>query len=148
MTWRLPDPSVWRPVKDTTPLGLSFSHRLFPGVTAKPQRRAEGSNPVGIPNRQRFALPKRGKVSQDNGVIHSALPQRSKVSQDNGVIHSALPQRGNVPQPRVAALPLPWVYAVTHSTNPNGVVYRIASGSIVKAKQRDRVVQAEMEDRK
>ena len=111
MTWRLPDPSVWRPVKDTTPLGLSFSHRPFPSVAAKPQRRAEGWNPLGIQNRLRFALP----------------------------------QRGNVPQPKVAARPQPWVCAITHSTNPNGVVFRIASESIIKAKQRDRVVRAKME---
>lgn len=120
--------SAVHPTGDTTPLGLAFSYRTFPGVADKPQRRAEGSNPVGIPNRQRFAL-----------------PQRSKVTQDNGVIHSALPQRGNVPQPRVAALPLPWVCGITHSTNPNGVVSRIASESIVKAEQPASIVRAEME---
>lgn len=64
MTWRLPDPSVWRPVKDTTPLGLRQLTRRFPGVASKPQRRAGGSNPFGIPKRQRFTLLQQGNVPE------------------------------------------------------------------------------------
>ena len=108
--------AVSHQAQDTTPLGLRRLTARCPGVAAKRQRRAEGWNPLGIPNRQRFALP----------------------------------QRGNVLQPRVAAQPLPWEKntAVPHSNNPNGVVSRIASEPIVKGRQRDIIVGAEMEDGK
>lgn len=42
-------------------------------------------------------------------------------------LQSVLPQRGNVFQPRVAALPLPWVWiTINYSTNPNGVAAEMA----------------------
>lgn len=128
--------------QDTTPLGLRRLTVHCPGVAAKPQHQAEDRNPGGIPNPIRGGFPGVAAKPQHRaeGWNPGGIPNRQRF---------ALPQRGNVLQPRVAAQPLlPWDRRNAiprRSTNPNGVVSRIASESIIKAKQLANIVRAEME---